>query len=56
MDNLSSIIEKLSTFRYNEVTDTNCKDVCRQVQWSEKYVKFVEIVFHWLPSYLTSTT
>jgi hypothetical protein len=42
MDNLNSIIEKFSTFRYNEVTDTNYKEVCRQIQWSEKYVKFVE--------------
>jgi hypothetical protein len=42
MDNLNLKIERFSTFRYNEVTDTNCKEVCQQVQCSEKYVKFVE--------------
>jgi hypothetical protein len=40
MDNLNLKIERLSTLRYNEVTEY--KEFPKQVCCSKKYVKFVE--------------
>ena len=42
MDNLNLKTETFSTFQYNEVTDSNCKEVHQHFLFSKKYVTFVE--------------